>query len=118
MSYCRFASLSLTVKLDFLKWLGWLLRDIDVEELIFVLAYGYYHEIPAILMDSVNSTNYSVSEIHSTQSFSNLESNGFWILGKSFSQINISPKKETKCENFSCYEKSLKTNKICKPGIL
>ena len=70
-------------------------------------------------MDSVQSTNYSVFEIITNHiDYSELESNGFWILGKSFSQINISPKKETKCENCSCYEKSLKTNKICKPGIL
>ena len=72
-------------------------------------------------MDFVQSTNSEVLDILAdmTESSMNwqLENNGFWILGKSFSQINISPKKETKCENFSCYEKSLKTNKICKPGI-
>ena len=70
-------------------------------------------------MEFVQSTNYSVMElINNHIDVYELENIGFWILGKSFSQINISPKKETKCENFSCYEKSLKTNKICKPGIL
>ena len=68
-------------------------------------------------MDVVQSMNSSVWDIFRDH-LPQLESNEFWILGKSFSQINISPKKETKCENFSCYEKSLKTNKICKPGIL
>ena len=68
-------------------------------------------------MDFVQSTNSSVEEIWEDH-LMGLYDNGFWILGKSFSQINISPKNETKCENFSCYEKSLKTNKICKPGIL
>ena len=79
-------------------------------------------------MDFVQSTNSEVFEIfydmteeekneNMTEIELQLESNGLWILGKSFSHINISPKNETKCENFSCYEKSLKTNKICKPGI-
>ena len=81
------------------------------------LAYGYYHGVPAILMDFVQSTSSSVYEIFEDH-IARLESNGYWILGESFFQINIGPKNETKCENFSCYEKSLKTNKICQPGIL
>ena len=76
-------------------------------------------------MDFVQSTNTSVwgivdnhiSDLYLNISEFDSESYGFWILGKSYSQINITPKKEKKCENFSCYEKSLKTNKICKPGI-
>ena len=66
-------------------------------------------------MDFINSTT-------AFEKFDNpvskLELDEFWILGESFSQIKITPKKETKCEKFSCYEKSLKTKKICKPGIL
>ena len=69
-------------------------------------------------MDFVQSTNSSVEEIWEDHLYNISENSGFWILGQSFSQINISPKNETKCENLSCYEKSLKTNKICKPGKL
>ena len=107
------------MKLEFLKRLVGISRDVEVEDLKFVKAYGYYHEIPAITMDYVQSMNSAVWQIFDNHIYNRQsESNEFWILGKSFSQINISPKKESKCENFSCYEKSLKTKKICKQGIL
>ena len=67
-------------------------------------------------MDFIQSTKSTVWEIFDYH-ISKLEGNGFWILGKSYSQINISQKNETECESLSCYEKSRATKKICKPGI-
>ena len=84
-------------------------------------AYGFYHGIPAVLMDFILSSSgtgqnpvWGIFNNH----ISKLESNGFWILGESYSQINVGPKNETKCEKLPCYEKSLQMKKICKPGSL
>ena len=99
-----------------------------IRELRFVSAFGYYHETPAFLIDSLdgltgwtywmviqsaNSTVFDIVLNHLPK-----EAEEFWILGKSYSRIKLTPNNETYCGKLSCYEKSLKTNKICKPGIL
>ena len=66
-------------------------------------------------MDFTQSSNSNVWEIFDDH-ISKLESNEFWILGQSYSEIKMSPKNETKCESLSCYEKSRRTKKVCKPG--
>ena len=80
---------------------------------------GYYHGAPAIVMDLIPSKNFINHEkLHMNFKEKFDKSNEFWLLGKSYFRINISPKNEKQCGSLSCYEKSLQTNKICIPGIL
>ena len=79
---------------------------------------GYYHGAPAIVMDLIPSNNFINHEkLHMNFKEKFDKSNEFWLLGKSYFRINISPKNEKQCGSLSCYEKSRATKKICKPGI-
>ena len=55
---------------------------------------------------------------HRPRPLTKAEKMGFWFLGPSYNYtLRIDPKRDLKCGAHSCYEKTLKSGKICKPGL-
>ena len=82
-----------------------------------------YHGNPAFLSEKIVAS--SENELSIYRSVLNYrkdsyfpENTNLWILGASYDNIlKIHAKNDAKCEPFSCYEHSLKSGKICKPGM-
>ena len=86
-----------------------------------------YHGSPAILSEKASASGLSVLAIYfdladygqESVRIGNLAGEvDFWILGASYyDTLRIDAKNDLKCGAHSCYEQSLKTGKICKPGF-
>ena len=81
-----------------------------------------YHGSPAFLNEKMSASNESFSRVYELRceyNYYNPEKMDFWILGASHNNpLRIDAKNNVECGGYSCYEKSLKSGKICKPGIL
>ena len=76
-----------------------------------------YFGSPALLSEKISALNESVLDVWAFKGnfAGELDS---WILGASYNDtLRINAKDEVKCGAHSCYEESLKSGKICKPGL-
>ena len=83
--------------------------------MIYILGILKYLGLPALLSEEVHSLGKSIqwtwdNELNRTTNF--------WVLGASFNETRILSNSRIKCDEISCYEKSLSERKICKPGKL
>ena len=81
----------------------------------FVNEYGIqYFDRPAILSEKVHAKGEEFNTV--LRSF-NLFYTDFWILGNSYNEtLKIFSRRDKRCSEDSCYDKSLKEGRICHPG--
>ena len=92
--------------------------DITEEEVLFYeTVLTEYFGRPALLSEKISASRESVLYIyHRLLNFTG--GLDFWILGASYNDtLRIDGKDDVKCGAHSCYEQSLKSGKICKPGL-
>ena len=86
------------------------------------VGFGEYFNVPAVLSEEVDYFGYYVEErVHELLYYSENGSyiNEIWILGASFNSTSEFESHDNfKCDEDSCYEKSISERKICKPGKL
>ena len=94
----------------------------DVSGLSYKTFFTEYQGSPAILSEKISALGESVLEIYNRLGFYQFSSNvpeekDFWILGADYNYISaMDGKNGVKCGASSCYEQSLRSGKICKPG--
>ena len=82
-----------------------------------------YHGSPALLSEKISASGESFLFIYKQlkywQEYYNIyEEMDFWILGASHKNpLRFYSKNDVECGGHSCYEQSLKSRKICKPGM-
>ena len=81
-----------------------------------------YFGSPALLSEKMSASRQCVLTIYRNIRFVGkkfFRGLDFWILGASYNDtIRIDANDGVKCGKHSCYEKSLKSGKICKPGCI
>ena len=104
------------------------LLNITAEEVLFYERFfTEYFGSPALLSEKISAAcesvlfiyetliNYEKKSIHTSNLAEKLD---FWILGASYNDsLSIDSNNDVKCGANSCYEQSLKSGKICKPGL-
>ena len=84
-----------------------------------------YHGSPALLSEKISASQeiheilFIYKQLKYWRDYYNFpEEMDFWILGSSYNNsLRIDPEDDQICGELSCYDQSLKTGKICKPGM-
>ena len=85
--------------------------------------YTEYLGSSAILSENIfafsDSVHYIYRKLYDAYFEGLMKEKDVWILGANFNDtLKIDARKSLKCGEYSCYEKSLETGKICTPGRL
>ena len=94
----------------------------DEEVLLYERFLTEYFGSPAVLSEKISASREHVSSIYIVSNLKDVEKKSvrgldFWILGASYNDtLRIDANDDVKCGAHSCYERSLRSGKICKPG--